>query len=113
MVFKNLADNSRVLEVLNRYEVTFDRQFSRALSLLLKLRAQSPQPPAPVPAGLSPLTCGTFEDAPATENTALPNEPNPTTEHPTASVISIDTKHLSPRSECDLSAGIEPMEGGL
>jgi hypothetical protein len=76
LVFKNLADNSRLLEVLSRYEVSYDRQFSRALSLLLKLRGNSPQPAEPLPDTLSPLTCATFE-----ENSIFPNEPNPKIEH--------------------------------
>ena len=43
IVFRNLADNSRVLDVLLRYEVAYDRQFFRALNLLLKLRATGNQ----------------------------------------------------------------------
>jgi hypothetical protein len=76
LVFKELADNSRLLELLNRYEISYDRQFSRALSLLLKLRANSPQPTEPLPNTLSAVTSGTFE-----ENTAFPSEPNPKNEH--------------------------------
>jgi hypothetical protein len=41
IVFRNLADNSRVLDVLLRYEVAFDRQYARALNLLLKLRTSA------------------------------------------------------------------------
>ncbi|MBV8841526.1 MAG: hypothetical protein JO307_01835 [Bryobacterales bacterium] len=78
IVFKNLADNSRFLDLLSRYEISFDRQFSRALSLLLKLRAASPEPPAELPEPLSSLTCATFD-----ENIILQSEPNPKTEHPT------------------------------
>jgi hypothetical protein len=39
IVFRNLADNSRVLDVLLRYEVAYDRQYARAVNTLLKLRA--------------------------------------------------------------------------
>ena len=76
IVFKNLADTSRVLDLLHRYEVSFDRQFSRALSLLLKLREHTPnQPPAQdLPRG---LTCVTWN-----ENSKLPSEPNPISDHP-------------------------------
>ena len=38
MVFKNLADNSRVLDLLHRYETGYDRQFCRAYAFFLKLR---------------------------------------------------------------------------
>jgi hypothetical protein len=75
IVFKNLADNSSFLELLNRYEVSFDRQFSRALSLLLKLRAHSPQSAASLPLSLSSLTCATWDEP------VFPDEPNPKIEH--------------------------------
>jgi len=39
IAFKKLSDNSRVLDVLLRYEVAFDRQFCRALNTLMKIRA--------------------------------------------------------------------------
>ena len=38
MVFKNLADNSRVLDLQYRYETGYDRQFCRAYAFFLKLR---------------------------------------------------------------------------
>jgi hypothetical protein len=57
LAFRKLSVNSRSLDLLLRYETAFDRQFSRALSTLLKLRAQIPAPP------------------PA-EQPELPNEPN-------------------------------------
>jgi hypothetical protein len=37
--FRSLADTSRTLDLLNRYETRFDRQFSRSLNLLIKLAA--------------------------------------------------------------------------
>src|ERR1051326_5882134 len=40
IVFRHLADNSRVLDLAQRYETAFDRQFARAISLLIKLRSQ-------------------------------------------------------------------------
>jgi len=38
MVFKSLADNSRVLDLQHRYETGYDRQFCRAYAFFLKLR---------------------------------------------------------------------------
>jgi hypothetical protein len=38
MVFKSLADNSRVLDLQHRYETGYDRQFCRAYAFYLKLR---------------------------------------------------------------------------
>ena len=38
LAFRHLADNSRVLDLLLRDEVSFDRQFTRALNALIKLR---------------------------------------------------------------------------
>ena len=35
--FRSLADDSRTLDLLNRYETRFDRQFARSLNLLMKL----------------------------------------------------------------------------
>jgi hypothetical protein len=35
--FRTLADESRTLDLLHRYETRFDRQFSRSLNLLMKL----------------------------------------------------------------------------
>ncbi len=40
IVFKNLADNSRVLDLQYRYETGYDRQFCRAYAFFLKLRAK-------------------------------------------------------------------------
>jgi hypothetical protein len=37
--FRALAEQSNVLDILHRYEVRFDRQYARALNLLLKLAA--------------------------------------------------------------------------
>lgn len=38
LAFKTLSDESRSLELVNRYETRYDRQYSRALSRLLELR---------------------------------------------------------------------------
>ncbi len=37
LAFRALGDQSRSLDLLNRYEARFERQFARSLSLLLKL----------------------------------------------------------------------------
>ncbi len=37
LAFKSLADNSHSLHLLHRYEVSLDRQYSRALNNLLKV----------------------------------------------------------------------------
>ncbi len=43
LAFRTLADNGRVLDLLNRYESRLDRQYARALNLLMKLA--SPESP--------------------------------------------------------------------
>ncbi len=39
LAFRSLADSSQSLHLLHRYEVSLDRQYSRALNNLLKVRA--------------------------------------------------------------------------
>ena len=52
LAFKSLADSSHSLHLLHRYEVSLDRQYSRALNNLLKVRAarneNPPVPPTPI-----------------------------------------------------------------
>ncbi len=43
LAFRSLAENGRVLDLLNRYESRLDRQYARALNLLMKLA--SPESP--------------------------------------------------------------------
>ena len=38
MAFRNLADETRTLDLLARYEVTFDRLYARSLDRLMKIR---------------------------------------------------------------------------
>ena len=65
--FKNLADNSRVLDLLQRYETSYDRQFTRALNALLKLRAAPAKPSAgDASPFLTPPPTGVAEVEPAT-----------------------------------------------
>jgi hypothetical protein len=79
VAFKNLADSSHSLHLLHRYEVSLDRQYSRALNNLLKSRAarnQNPPPPeVPIEAALNPEP----EDE-------LPKEPNLSPQSPRKSV---------------------------
>ncbi len=74
LAFVKLADESRALALINRYESRYSRQFYRALKALKEL--QSNRPPQTQPS----------ENAPATGNPAapvakMPNEPNPNSEH--------------------------------
>jgi hypothetical protein len=83
MAFKNLADQSRSLDVLNRYETKFFRAFIRAHQALMELKSK------PVPDWSDHqeqsilITINTrVIDAPAIEpapekNNILPNEPDP------------------------------------
>ena len=88
VVFRKLADNSRSLDLLLRYENSFDRQFSRALSLLMKLRAASAPPdqdPAPevvVESAPEPHVDSASHPAPTAPRLIFPREPNPGIEHP-------------------------------
>ena len=47
LAFQNLADTSNALELLQRYETSFELQYNRSLNLLLKLRALQPAPVNP------------------------------------------------------------------
>ena len=80
IVFRNLADNSRVLDVLLRYEVAYDRQFFRALNLLLKFRATGNQECAmalPKPAAENQHPSPSDETSPkVVKIMKFPNEPN-------------------------------------
>ena len=43
MAFRALGDQSRCLDLLNRYEARFGRQYARSLNLLLKLNTVPPR----------------------------------------------------------------------
>ena len=77
-VFKNLSDNSNLLNVVDRYESSFERGYYRALSYLMKLR-ENPGNQAAAPGLLPPLTAAHVTWTP--DETPLPNEP--TGEQPT------------------------------
>jgi len=74
--FRDLSDNSHALDLLLRYEVAFDRQYTRALNSLLKLRATRAAD------GQRPETVST-----TCEKSKFPNEPNPPcSDYPVAAV---------------------------
>jgi len=91
IVFRNLADNSRVLDLLQRYETGFDRQFCRALSLFMKLRASRNQELSEQAAYGLPVAGEKITSAETPERTSTPrqsdsnpnlrDEPSPTFEH--------------------------------
>ena len=68
MAFRALGDRSRSLDVLNRYESRFDRQYARALTLLMKLNQ--------LPAAPESSFCRT---------NLIPNPDTPDSQAPTAS----------------------------
>jgi hypothetical protein len=73
LAFKSLADSSHSLHLLHRYEVSLDRQYSRALNNLLKVRAARNENPPP-PAG--PIEEDLAEEVETSPEQTLPNEPN-------------------------------------
>jgi hypothetical protein len=77
LAFKSLADNSHSLHLLHRYEVSLDRQYSRALNNLLKVRAARDQdvPPA-APFEPAAVDIELVEEVETQAEQALPNEPN-------------------------------------
>jgi hypothetical protein len=77
LAFKSLADSSHSLHLLHRYEVSLDRQYSRALNNLLKVRAARTAVAAPIadPPSEDPAPTPTEEVETAPEQ-ALPNKPN-------------------------------------
>jgi hypothetical protein len=91
LAFRSLADNSQALHLLQRYDTAFDRQYSRALANLLKVRAarmnektnhpqairpeRQPDPQLP----LNLVLEGTWASEPEAEpepEAEFPNEPN-------------------------------------
>ena len=63
VTFRSLADNSRVLGLQHRSEAAYDRQYNRALAMLLKLReTPSPDPDSSVPSPPIQLATATWDD---------------------------------------------------
>jgi hypothetical protein len=54
IAFRTLSDDSRSLELINRYELRYDRQYLRAHRRFLEVRDRRTPPPAPPSAPLSP-----------------------------------------------------------
>jgi hypothetical protein len=121
--FKHLADNSRVLDLFHRYETSYDRQFTRALNALLKLRAAAPSQPSALDdsPSLTPVTSAAEVEAatraddappaaapepvvssvqqPAAINSNLRSEPNPEIEHQSASVPPVQVPLTPPHQK--------------
>jgi hypothetical protein len=78
MAFRALADNARTLDLVNRYESRYDRQYFRAHRRLLELQDRrmrnepdNTPPPAPVPEVPAPVEVDSAERTQAgVENTA-------------------------------------------
>ena len=105
LAFRALADQSRTLDLLNRYESRFDRQFVRSLNLLMKLARPDnpltqfchsnpvPQPDTPSdirwgssgagPSGIGLLACGTHASVSSAGGASVPN-PEETHQPPTS-----------------------------
>jgi hypothetical protein len=56
LVFRSLSDDSRSLELINRYESRYDRQYLRAHRRFIEVRDRRPRPPAPENAVLAKRT---------------------------------------------------------
>ena len=90
LAFRSLADNSQALHLLQRYDTALDRQYSRALANLLKVRAarmneRTNHPQAirpelqPDPTPLNLVLEGTWASEPEGDpepEAEFPNEPN-------------------------------------
>jgi hypothetical protein len=71
-VFKNLSDNSNLLNLVSRYESSFERSYYRALSYLIKLH-ENPGNQSSDPDLLPPLTSAHVTWTP--DEQEPPNEP--------------------------------------
>jgi hypothetical protein len=79
LAFKSLADSSHSLHLLHRYEVSLDRQYSRALNNLLKVRAARNAAAAAAPIANQPTEDPLpppAEEVKTAPEQALPNKPN-------------------------------------
>jgi hypothetical protein len=93
---QKLSDNSRVLDVLVRYEVAFDRQFSRAVNMLMKIRSSECIFDAPEEvAATAPRTgdgVGPADGLREPETSEFPNEPKqPHSERANTELPRLDT----------------------
>jgi cell division septation protein DedD len=76
IAFRTLADTSRSFALMHRVEAAYDRQFNRALTLLLKLR-KAPDLAAPIDPPLELVTEARDDDSPIEPNfdTSPGNDP--------------------------------------
>jgi hypothetical protein len=91
ITFRTLADNSRALALEHRFEIAFDRQYNRALAMLLKLRQAPDSNPDSISGEAAPgypaidLTTetwgDTFEDENFTEANFGPESEEDTARH--------------------------------
>jgi hypothetical protein len=71
VAFRSLADDSRTLDLLHRYETRFDRQFARSLNLVMKLAApDNPLRRTGLPACGTPVP----HPGPSAEGAPLPSQ---------------------------------------
>ncbi len=76
LAFKSLADSSCSLHLLQRYETSLDRQYSRALNNLLKSRAAAKRQDPPTPSQPKPGAEQQATIAEAEPEEKFPKEPN-------------------------------------
>ena len=106
-VFRELSNNSRVLDLVHRYETGFDRQFSRALSLILKLRdsqwseTETPDALPPSAGALPTWAPDSPRDAPPHTAANSPNEP--TSVQPFSIIYRRLTERKVPRNGAEAS----------
>jgi hypothetical protein len=113
IAFRTLADTSRALDLVHRYTTSYSRQFSRAISLFLKLRAELPdsfdQHTAPA-SPCNPLTT-TWETPPDPDpDPQSANFPNDPTEPEPAPVDALPDTELESRSK---NVGTRAPHSGL
>ena len=74
LAFRALAGNASILDLLHRYETSYDRQFMRAQAAIQKLRRQEPQAAEieATPTLRSPLTAPTFNESTQDGGTPVP-----------------------------------------
>jgi hypothetical protein len=107
LAFRKLADQSQTLQLLQRYDTAYERQYNRAFNILMKLQASNPAPLPDVPLPNLPVESGTFASHPPAviilrneanfpinpnpdshreSNGLVQTDPDPTPNHPTSSV---------------------------
>lgn len=98
--FRHLSDNSRVLDLLLRYEVSFDRQFTRALNTLIKLRASRAN------AGQDEAKVASAAQPP--RDVEFPNEPNPPEDPAAGAAQAANPVMQPPKEETTVAPAAQP-----